>query len=162
FDSDVSAGGAALLDLLPQARWGQGYGVAVTGVRRPRDTRYRSLAPRDFAACLQDRLPDGTIRTGAVAESLSAGNVALVGGERLSAGAVIDCRGFAPTPWLQGGWQVFLGRQLRTAQPHGVQRPVIMDAQVDQLGGYRFVYGLPLGEHDLFLEDTYYQDTPVL
>ena len=162
FDSDVSAGGRALLDLLPQARWDQGYEVAFTGFRRQLGTRYRSLASSDFAACLQDRLPDGTIRTGAVAESLSAGNVALVGGERLSAGAVIDCRGFASTPWLQGGWQVFLGRQLRTAQPHGVQRPVIMDAQVDQLGGYRFVYGLPLGEHDLFLEDTYYQDTPVL
>src|SRR5690606_894596 len=116
----------------------------------------------DFASVLQRRLPQGTIRTGAVAAALTAGAITLVGGERLTARSVIDCRGFEPTPWLRGGWQVFLGRQLRTAAPHGVQRPVIMDAQVDQTGGYRFVYVLPLGEHDLFVEDTYYQDQPVL
>ena len=35
-----------------------------------------------------------------------------------------------------------------------------MDATVEQLGGYRFVYVLPLGPDDLFIEDTYYADTP--
>jgi lycopene beta-cyclase len=75
---------------------------------------------------------------------------------------VIDCRGFAPTPHLSGGWQVFMGRHLRTAAPHGVERPVIMDAAVEQLGGYRFVYVLPLAPDELFVEDTYYQDTPLL
>jgi lycopene beta-cyclase len=30
------------------------------------------------------------------------------------------------------------------------------------LGGYRFVYILPLGANDVFIEDTYYQDTPTL
>jgi lycopene beta-cyclase len=39
---------------------------------------------------------------------------------------------------------------------------MIMDATVAQLGGYRFVYVLPLGPRDLLVEDTYYQDTPVL
>ena len=37
-----------------------------------------------------------------------------------------------------------------------------MDARVEQLGGYRFVYVLPLSAHELFVEDTYYQDTPEL
>ena len=45
---------------------------------------------------------------------------------------------------------------------HEVTRPVIMDARVEQLGGYRFVYVLPLGEHEIFIEDTYYQDEPTL
>jgi lycopene beta-cyclase len=162
FASDVSAAGRNLLEPLPQARWDQGYEVAFPGRRRQLATPYRSLASEDFAGFLQRELPQGTIRTGAVAKTVTAGAVTLVGGERVTARAVIDCRGFAPTPWLRGGWQVFLGRQLRTAAPHGVQRPVIMDAQVDQIGGYRFVYVLPLGEHDLFVEDTYYQDQPVL
>ena len=65
-------------------------------------------------------------------------------------------------PALTGGWQVFMGRHLKTAQPHGIKRPVIMDATVEQLGGYRFVYVLPLGADELFVEDTYYQDTPEL
>jgi lycopene beta-cyclase len=37
-----------------------------------------------------------------------------------------------------------------------------MDATVAQIGGYRFVYVLPLGAHDIFVEDTYYADGPVL
>jgi lycopene beta-cyclase len=55
-----------------------------------------------------------------------------------------------------------MGRHLRTAAPHGLDRPVIMDATVEQLGGYRFVYVLPLGASELFVEDTYYQDSPLL
>ncbi|RYE74642.1 MAG: lycopene cyclase, partial [Oxalobacteraceae bacterium] len=69
---------------------------------------------------------------------------------------------------LSGGWQVFMGRHLRTKVPHGIERPVIMDAAVDQLaidgpgGAYRFVYVLPLASDELFIEDTYYADSPVL
>jgi lycopene beta-cyclase len=47
-------------------------------------------------------------------------------------------------------------------RPHRVKRPVIMDATVEQLGGYRFVYVLPIGSHEIFVEDTYYADTPEL
>jgi lycopene beta-cyclase len=55
-----------------------------------------------------------------------------------------------------------MGRHLRTPAPHGIERPLIMDATVDQLGGYRFVYVLPICANELFVEDTYYQDTPLL
>jgi lycopene beta-cyclase len=37
-----------------------------------------------------------------------------------------------------------------------------MDATVAQAGGYRFVYTLPTGADAVFIEDTYYQDTPLL
>jgi len=94
--------------------------------------------------------------------AIERGRVQLAGGGTVSAGAVIDCRDGADAQALMGGWQVFMGRHLRTARPHGLTMPVIMDAEVDQLGGYRFVYVLPLGEDEVFVEDTYYQDTPVL
>ena len=35
-----------------------------------------------------------------------------------------------------------------------------MDATVDQADGYRFVYCLPFSPTELFVEDTYYSDTP--
>ena len=35
-----------------------------------------------------------------------------------------------------------------------------MDATVEQLDGYRFVYLLPFDAETLFVEDTYYSDTP--
>jgi lycopene beta-cyclase len=59
-------------------------------------------------------------------------------------------------------WQKFLGRTLRLAEPHGLTRPVIMDATVPQLDGYRFVYLLPFDEHRIMVEDTYYSDGPAL
>jgi lycopene beta-cyclase len=75
---------------------------------------------------------------------------------------VIDCRGFEPTKHLEGGWQVFMGRHMRTDRPHGLTRPVIMDAAVTQHGAYRFIYVLPLALDELFIEDTYYADSPRL
>ncbi len=102
------------------------------------------------------------------AVEISAREVVLGDGSRITARSVIDCRGFAPTSDLEGGWQVFMGRHVRTHEPHGITRPVVMDATVDQTapagngGAYRFVYVLPLGAHDVFVEDTYYADSPAL
>ncbi|MGB3454898.1 MAG: lycopene beta-cyclase CrtY [Litorimonas sp.] len=60
------------------------------------------------------------------------------------------------------GWQKFVGHVIRTEQPHGVSRPIIMDATVEQLDGYRFVYLLPYSDRELLVEDTYFSDSPHL
>ena len=162
FASDLSPEGTALMEAFPQARWANGYDVAFPSRQRTLPTAYRSLASPDFAAVLERELPAGTLLTGRVASEVDANGVTLADGERIIARAVIDARGFSPTPHLSGGWQVFMGRTLRLPRPHNVTRPLIMDARVEQLGGYRFVYVLPLSERDIFLEDTYYQDAPLL
>ena len=162
FESDLADEGRGLLDGFRMTRWDGGYEVRFRGFARTLGTPYNSLASQDFAGGLKRLLPAGTIRTGASAHALDSAGVTLASGERITARAVIDCRGFAPSPHLTGGWQVFMGRHVRTLAPHGVERPVIMDATVDQLGGYRFAYVLPLGVDELFVEDTYYQDTSQL
>lgn len=162
FESDLSSAGRELVEQFRQSCWDRGYEVRFPGFSRTLATPYRSLASADFAEGLRRLLPPGAIRTGAPARELDREGVTLASGERITARAVIDCRGFSPTPHLAGGWQVFMGRHLRTAAPHGLERPVIMDATVEQLGGYRFVYVLPLGASELFVEDTYYQDSPQL
>lgn len=63
-------------------------------------------------------------------------------------------------PPFSCGWQKFVGQTLLLAGPHGLDRPVIMDAMVDQRDGYRFVYALPMGAQRIFVEDTYYADEP--
>ena len=162
FDSDLSDEARRLLEPFRLARWDRGYEVRFPGLARTLATSYRSLSSRDFAEDLARLLPNATIRTDAAAYALDCDGVTLATGERIAARAVIDCRGFAPSPHLTGGWQVFMGRHLRTASPHGVERPVIMDATVEQLGGYRFVYLLPMSADEIFVEDTYYQDGPLL
>ena len=162
FGTDISREGKALMKRFNLSRWNEGYDVAFPDYRHHVRTRYRSLSSEDFAAGLTAMLPAETILTNSPVASLDAGGVTLAGGNRITAGAVIDCREFAPTANLTGGWHVFFGRYLRTTRPHRVKRPVIMDATVGQSRSLRFVHVLPLGECELFLQDTYYQDSPVL
>jgi len=162
FATDLDAAGAELLAPVRKTQWDGGYEVAFPAHARTLSTPYRSMHSADFAAAIGRALPGDAIVTGAKITGLDATGATLVGATRIEARAVIDCRGVAGSGHLAGGWQVFLGRHLRLGQPHGLPRPTIMDARVAQEGGYRFLYVLPLGPCDLFLEDTYYQDTPRL
>lgn len=162
FASDLGTPAQDLLQPVRTTRWHLGNAVVFPGHRRQLNTPYCSIGSADFAAALHRELPQGTIMTSRTVTSIDAHGLTLGNGERIGARAVIDARGFVPSPHIHGGWQVFMGRHLRLDRPHGLERPIIMDASVAQLGGYRFVYVLPLGSHELFVEDTYYQDTPAL
>jgi lycopene beta-cyclase len=159
FASDLAGDAAALMDLFTPTRWDAGSDVRFPALTRTLTTPYRSLSSDAFAATLAQLLPGGAIRVGTPVASLDAGSVTFANGARITAGTVIDARGIGDASALTGGWQVFVGQTIRTDTPHGVTRPTIMDATVQQLGGYRFVYVLPLDPHTIFVEDTYYADT---
>ena len=162
FEGDLDASGTALLSAFEKTEWTGGNEVRFPAHSRILSSNYRSLDSRDFDAGLRKELPQEAIRTTSRVMGLDAQGITLESGERISAKAVIDCRDAEPTEHLSGGWQIFLGQHLRMDQPHGISRPIIMDATVSQPGAYRFVYALPLGPDELFLEDTYYADDPVL
>lgn len=90
--------------------------------------------------------------------SCTSTQVTLSSGTTLSAKWVLDARGFEPRDDVFLGYQKFVGRTIRTKAPHGLTHPIIMDATVEQLGGYRFVYCLPFSDHEVLVEDTYYTD----
>lgn len=167
FDDDLDAAGQALLAGFRKTRW-DGYSVRFPAYRRELASYYNSLASPDFDAALRRELSQETIHTGKRVATLDAKGVTLDDGAHISARTVIDCRDAAPDRHLRGGWQVFMGRHVRTPRPHGIEQPVIMDAAVTQHapsgngGAYRFVYVLPLGASEVFVEDTYYADSPVL
>ncbi|MFZ9394964.1 MAG: lycopene beta-cyclase CrtY [Erythrobacter sp.] len=168
FSSDLSPEGAALLEPFHQVHWDNGYEVRFPRYLRPLKAGYRSLASEDFDAALKRLLPPEALRLGAAGAALDAEGVTLESGERIAARTVIDCRSFAPSPHLLGGWQIFMGRHIALPAAHGVERPVIMDATVAQNApagngsAYRFVYVLPLAEREVFIEDTYYAEAPQL
>lgn len=161
FASDLSAEGRALVEPLIAARW-DGYSVRFPGLSRELSGDYRSITSSRFDAVLRDTLAPGAVLSGAQATVIDANTLALADGQTITAGAVIDARGAAGLPHLVGGWQKFVGQFLRTTRPHGLTRPVVMDAAVDQLDGYRFVYCLPFAPDVVFVEDTYYSDSPQL
>lgn len=162
FEGDLAPEADILLGCFGQKRWSGGHTVRFPGFARHLAADYRSLASRDFDAGLRRLLPQAAIRTGCRVSTIDAGGVTLDTGARLAARAVIDCRDFAPSPHLTGGWQVFAGHHIRTGKPHGLEAPKIMDADVAQHGAYRFVYSLPLAANEIFVEDTYYADSSSL
>ncbi len=158
FESDIAERDRWIVAPFVSHRW-QGYDVAFPAHRRTLDGVYQSIRSSYFDARLHALLPDGTaVHAGAVAVSKS--RVSLNDQTRIDAKGVIDARGGADFSHLQAGWQKFVGLELHTARPHGVIRPVVMDATVEQIDGYRFVYVLPFADDRLFIEDTYYSDTP--
>lgn len=161
FASDLPPGGAELVEPLIAARWDGGYDVRFPAYTRSLRTPYRSVTSERFDAVLRARLGEEAIVCGEVAQA-GPGHVVLADGRRIAAHGVIDARGAAHLPHLRGGWQKFVGQMLRTGQPHGLARPVVMDATVAQVDGYRFVYALPFAADQVFVEDTYYSDSPEL
>ena len=162
FETDLGRAGEELLRDLRIVAWDKGTQVHFPAYSRELRAGYRSLASTDYDAGLRRELPPEAIRTGCTVETLGADGVTLDSGETIPARCVIDCRNFQPSSHLSGGWQVFMGRHIRLPAPHGLVAPIIMDARVRQHGAYRFVYTLPLGAQELFVEDTYYADAPAL
>jgi lycopene beta-cyclase len=166
FETDIPERERALMAGFDLNGWDEGYDITFPALARTLPTSYRSLASAEFHAKLMAELPAQQVMLETKAASLDAGGVTLADGTRLAAKRVIDCRPFKPSKALSGGWQVFLGQHFKCEQPHGLTRPVIMDASVDQLAphgngeAYRFVYVLPLSADEVFIEDTYYADQP--
>jgi lycopene beta-cyclase len=160
FLSDIESHGD-LLEPLIAARW-NGYEVRFPVGRRVLRTPYRSITSDRLDAALRAVLPANRLETRAIVTQVEPDRVTLADGRTFAAGAVIDARGAAGLPHMRGGWQKFLGQMLRLSAPHGLERPVVMDATVAQHDGYRFVYALPFSAHEVFVEDTYYADAPDL
>lgn len=154
FLDDIGEEDRWLIEPFASARWGQ-YEVAFPDHRRTIAADYVSLRSERFDETVRAALPEGALIAGK-AITVSATSVVLDGGQRIHAKGVIDARGPAKLGLLSLGWQKFLGQELRLAAPHGLSGPIIMDATVDQIDGYRFVYVLPFAEDRLFIEDTYY------
>ena len=136
------------------------YDVAFPNLRRTLNIRYCTGNSDSLRACILPHIKTGKLvtRLSETVISLTSKSVSLESGETLRAPIIVDARGFTPPADKVLGYQKFVGQTIRTAKPHGLSRPVIMDATVDQLGGYRFVYCLPFTDHDILVEDTYYTD----
>jgi lycopene beta-cyclase len=158
FASDLSAEERRLVAPLVVHAW-TGYDVAFPGLTRHLDTNYYSITSERLDAVVRGTLPRDWVLTGRKALAASPTTVVLANGDRVEAGGVIDCRGAGDLTLLEVGWQKFLGQELLLEEPHAIPHPTIMDATVEQLDGYRFVYTLPTAATRVFIEDTYYSDT---
>jgi lycopene beta-cyclase len=161
FDTDVEERDRWLIDPLVTRHWPE-HDIRFPRRRRKIGLGYNSVKSSGLDRLTRERLRPEQYRLGRSILEIGTRHVLLEGGERIEAGAVIDARGPEPMPGLDLAWQKFVGRTYRFQTPHGRERPIIMDAEVDQSSGYRFVYTLPFGETELMVEDTYYSTSPQL
>jgi lycopene beta-cyclase len=155
-DSDLMDAERAWIAPLVAHRW-PGYDVKFPALARSLDGGYNSIASSDFARVVGAALGHD-LRVNALVSAITPTTVTLASGEVLHAGAVIDGRGVTASANVALGYQTFLGQELRLHAPHGLTKPIIMDATVTQGGGYRFVYVLPFTPDTLLIEDTHYVD----
>ncbi len=158
FQTDIEDRHQWLLDPLISRHW-DSYDVHFPEYSRSLGNGYFSIQSANLDKQLRKRLPKQAIRTGHRIKSVKNGVVKIKGNDDIAAQAVIDARGSGKITDLDYGWQKFFGQMLNLKSPHGLDRPVIMDATVNQIDGYRFFYCLPFGETELFVEDTYYSDS---
>jgi len=159
FATDLTPQQEAWIEPLIAYRW-PGYFVRFPDHARHLSTGYRSVTSERFHAVVSKALSGCVIQ--ATAATVSPTGVVLSDGRRLNAGAVLDGRGPVDAPDLALGFQKFVGLEVRLSAPHGLTEPIVMDACVEQNGGYRFVYTLPLDARTLLIEDTRYTDAAEL
>lgn len=161
FATDTDHEATELLAPMIEASW-EDYNVHFPSHTRKLHTRYSAMTSERFDAALRAALPEEAILTGQAVKHCSETEVVLGDGTLVQAGGVIDTRGLRDASHFTGGWQKFVGRKFKLKAPHGLERPIVMDATVEQLDGYRFMYALPFAADVVFLEDTYYSDSSVL
>jgi lycopene beta-cyclase len=160
---DVDDEARSWIDPLIVHRW-DGYQVSFPEVKRQIAGGYAAVTSERLAEVVARALavPGSELRLGATALEVAEHEVAIrtAGGavERLRGTVVIDARGPDAGELPAGGFQKFVGLEIRTAGPHGVERPILMDAEVPQLDGFRFFYVLPLAPDRLLVEDTRFSD----
>ena len=158
FESDVEPAHRWLVDPLISRHW-DSYDVYFPKYSRSLSNGYFSIESQNLDTELRQRLPSQALKTGQKAKGVTNGLVTLADGAEIAAQAVLDVRGSGDVSALDIGWQKFCGQMLKLTEPHGLERPVIMDATVEQIDGYRFIYCLPFSDTEIFVEDTYYADT---
>ena len=164
-EGDLPDGGAGFIDPLVAHRW-TGHEVLFPTLRRRLQVPYAAITSERLDQVLRARLEPGALRLGRSARAIESHRVVLDDGQVLSGRVVIDARGPARGGEGTGeggcGYQKFLGLELALERPHGLAVPLLMDATVAQIDGFRFVYVLPLAPDRLLVEDTYFSDGAAL
>ena len=144
--NDLSDEDFKLISPLVTYSW-PGYDVKFPSYSKFISLEYCTITSEHFDQVIRRTLPMTSLKLG---ESI----------QEMPEGLVFDLRGSN----YDGdcGYQKFVGLEVITETPHGLMNPIIMDAQVRQLDGFRFIYYLPFTEDRILIEDTRYSETSEL
>ncbi|MFW2404298.1 MAG: lycopene beta-cyclase CrtY [Gammaproteobacteria bacterium] len=135
-------------------------------IRFPELTRrleggYHCITSERLCSVVTEQLGDA-VMCGVGVANVTSDVVELEDGRKFTDVTVIDGRGDPGGRDLDVGYQKFVGRVVKLDAPHGLHSPILMDATVEQVDGFRFLYTLPLSKQRLLIEDTRYSEFPQL
>jgi lycopene beta-cyclase len=159
-DSDLTANQRRWIEPLIAHRW-TSHELRFPNRRRTIEDGYNSVRSERLHEVIAPALGN-RLRLETEVAKVTPGGIVPANGERIEARAVIDGRGDPGGAHLDIAFQKFLGLFVRLAEPHRLTGPILMDATVEQIDGYRFVYTLPFSDTEFLIEDTYYADGPAL
>jgi lycopene beta-cyclase len=162
---DLSPVMASLVAPMVVQRW-DGYDVAFPAFERRLTEPYAAVSAAALASVVRGELlahPSCALCIGRSAVHIGGDHVVLDDGAVLRAAVVVEALGpQRRTPGRGDGYQKFLGLELSLARPMGRDVPLVMDARVEQTGGFRFLYLLPLSATVVLAEETRFSDSPAL
>ncbi len=155
--AELDAEAAALLAPVAIDRW-PGYYTAFPGTSRKIRGEQSGFSGADIHRAMTKALKPRSYRLGARVVAVREDALVLDGGETIKAEGAIDARGAAHMTGLDLLYIGRFARDYRLAAPHRVDRPVLIDATVDQEGGLRFYQCIPLSDVRLIVAELTLSD----
>jgi lycopene beta-cyclase len=152
FQDELGDEGRVLVDALAVARW-PGFYVAFDQFSRKLKAPCGGLDGPALHRAMIETLAPNQYRLGVKIVAVREDALVLDGGEEIRAEGAIDARGAANLSQLELGYEARLERRYRFAAPHGVDRPVLIDATANGGGGASFMQVAPLDEERLVVAD---------
>jgi lycopene beta-cyclase len=152
-DAELGADGARLIGAEAIARW-PGIYLSFPGMNRNLRIDWRGFGAVDLHQALVETLDPKQYRLGTKVVAVREDALVLDGGEEIKAESAIDARGATNLSMLDLLYETRLEREYVCAAPHRVDRPVLIDANVAQDGGLRFMQCVPLSEDRLVVGDV--------
>ncbi|HWT13457.1 MAG TPA: lycopene beta-cyclase CrtY [Allosphingosinicella sp.] len=148
FRTELDGEARALVAPLVEQAW-PGFYVAFPGMTRNLKGELGGFSPPALHRAMMAALKPEQYRLGVKAVAVREDGIVLDGGETIKAQGAIDARGAANLSMLDLLYETRVERVIRLKGPHGLDRPVLVDATLDQGAGFSFVQTFPLGTHRL-------------
>jgi lycopene beta-cyclase len=152
------------LKSLPMNQW-PAYTVHFPGLDRKVELPYCSTSSRQFETAIDHvihRRGNLDVRTSTTVSELGSHRVLTSDGMEFQGGRIVDCRGQVPHRISGVGFQKFYGLEIELDEDWPDHLPVLMEANVDQSDGFRFLYVLPFTRRRVLIEDTRFSDSDFL
>ena len=148
FVDEVDGKAQALLAGIEGHRW-PGFYLAFPGLARNLKGAIGGFEPDALHSAMIGALRPDQYRLGTKVVAVREDALVLDGGETIKAEGALDARGAANLSMLDLLYETRVERQIRTKAPHRLDRPLLIDATIEQNLGFGFIQAFPIAEDRL-------------